>query len=364
MNNYKENLKGLDNLINEAVKENVFPGCNIALVTDNDTYFASYGNKALIPNNEKNDIDTLYDMASCSKVLSTTTCIFRLLEQGKLRLYDSIKKYLPRFLYDDITIWDLMTHSSGLPSSVTNGSKITSFNEAVDFIYKTETTYQKNTNVVYSDVGYLLLGFVVETITGKGLDLASKELVFDPLEMYDTGYNPVDVKRCAPTEKRDDIVCHGVVRGKVHDERAYWLNGVAGHAGLFSTVKDISHFIKMVLNNGVYNNKQFLSQAIIDLMFTPQVRVPKGVSLDCTQRGLGWIVKGDYCSAGDLASPETILHTGFTGTNVFIDRINRVGFTMLSNRVHPTRENTLIIPFRGRLGNYIISHFGGRNSDL
>lgn len=359
-----EYIKGLDELINDAVKEGVFPGCNIALVTDKDKYFATYGNKALIPSVEKNDIDTLYDMASCSKVLSTTTCIFKLLEKGALRLYDSVKKYLPRFLYDDITIWDLMTHSSGLPSSVTNGSKITSYEEAIDFIYKTEVSYEKNTKIVYSDVGYILLGFVVEKITGKSLDKASKVLVFDPLEMYDTCYNPSDKMRCAPTEERDDIVCHGIVRGKVHDERAYWLNGVAGHAGLFSTVKDISHFIEMVLNNGVYKGKQFLSQATIDLMFTPQVRIPNGVSLDYNQRGLGWIVKGDFCSAGDLASPETILHTGFTGTNVFIDRINRVGFTMLSNRVHPTRNNVLVIPFRGRLGNYIISHFGGRNCDL
>ena len=117
----------------------------------------------------------------------------------------------------------------------------------------------------------------------------------------------------------------------------------------------------MVLNNGVYNNKRILSRATIDLMFTPQVEEKKGVALTLNTRGLGWIVQGDYCSAGDLASKETILHTGFTGTNVFIDRINKVGFTLLSNRVHPTRNNTKIIPFRGRLGNYIIANFGGRN---
>ena len=98
-------------------------------------------------------------------------------------------------------------------------------------------------------------------------------------------------------------------------------------------------------------------------MFTPQVRMINGVSLDYNQRGLGWIVKGDFCSAGDLASPETIQHTGYTGTNIFIDRINRVGFTMLTNRVHPTRENVKVIPFRAKLGNYIIANFGGRNGN-
>lgn len=356
----KEYLEGLDNLINGAISDGAFPGANICLISD-DTYFASYGNKALFPLEEKNDIDTLYDMASCSKVLSTTTCLYKLMEAGRLRLYDSVKTYLPKFLYDNITIWDLMTHSSGLPSSVKNGASITCYDEAIERIYLTEVTYEKNTKIVYSDVGYILLGFVVEAITGKKLNEAAKELVFDPLEMYDTGYNPVDEKRCAPTELRHDIVKDGIVRGKVHDERAYFLNGVAGHAGLFSTVKDISHFIKMVLDGGVYNGKQFLSQATLDLMFTPHVREPKGISLDYNQRGLGWIVGGDYPSCGDLASQETIHHTGFTGTNVFIDRINKVGFCMLTNRVHPTRENTKIIPFRGRLGNYIIAHFGGRN---
>ena len=358
----KEYLQGLDKLINDAISDGAFPGCNIALVTKDDKYFASYGLKAKYPEEEANDIDTLYDMASCSKVLSTTTCLFKLMEAGKLRLYDSVKTYLPRFKYDNITIFDLMTHTSGLPSSVVRGSTITSHEMAVDLIYETEVINEKNSKIVYSDVGYLLLGFVVEAITKKSLDQAAKELVFDPLEMFDTGYNPVDAKRCAPTEERHDNVMQGIERGIVHDERAYWLGGVAGHAGLFSTVKDISHFIEMVLNDGVYNGKRFLSKATIDTMFTPFVRENKGVSLDYNQRGLGWIVKGDYCSAGDLASPETILHTGFTGTNVFIDRINKVGFTMLANRVHPTRENTKIIPFRGRLGNYIISHFGDRDA--
>ena len=171
----------------------------------------------------------------------------------------------------------------------------------------------------------------------------------------------VDFSKYAATELRSDEIVNEVLRGKVHDEKAYIMGGVAGHAGLFSCVEDISHFIEMILNDGVYKGKQFFSRATVDLLFTPQVKVPKGVSMDCTQRGLGWIVKGDFCGAGDLASPETIHHTGFTGTNVCIDRINKVGFSILSNRVHPSRSNTLIIPFRAKVGNYIIANFGGRN---
>ncbi len=341
-----------------AVKEGIFPGGNFALVCSEGTFTGTVGKKALFPKEEANDIDTLYDMASCSKVLSTTTCVLKLLEQGKLKLFDTVKKYLPRFKYENILIWDLITHTSGLPAGVSGVCKIKSREEALDKIYDLDLIYEKNTKIVYSDIGFILLGFIIEEVSGMTLDKYAKENVFDPLEMYDTGYNPVDKLRCAPTEERNDDIVKGIVRGNVHDEMAYILGGVAGHAGLFSTCKDVSHFIEMVLNYGEYNGKKILSKATIDLMFTPQVQEKKGIALTLNTRGIGWIVQGDYCSAGDLASPETILHTGFTGTNVFIDRINMVGFSLLTNRVHPTRQNTKIIPYRGMLGNYIIANFG------
>lgn len=360
----QEKLNGLNELINEAINDGAFPGGNYCLVTDKGTEFATFGKKALVPTEEENDIDTLYDMASCTKVVSTTTCIFKLLEQGKLRLYDSVKTYVSRFRYPNITIWDLMTHSSGLPADVIRSNRIKSREEALDKIFDSVLTYEKNTKIVYSDIGFILLGLVVESVSKMKLEDFAKKYIFDPLEMTSTGYNPSDFNRCAPTEIRKDEVYDGVLRGKVHDEKGYILGGVAGHAGLFSCVKDLSHFIEMILNDGVYKGKQILSKATIDLMFTPQVRIANGVSLDYNQRGLGWIVKGDFCSAGDLASNETIQHTGFTGTNIFIDRLNRVGFSLLTNRVHPTRENVKIIPFRAKIGNYIIANFGGRNRGI
>lgn len=362
MSKFEEKIQGLNELLNDAINDSAFPGVNYCVVTDEEMYFNSLGKKALFPAEEENDIDTLYDMASCSKVVSTTSCIFKLLEQGKLRLYDTVKLYLDRFDYPDVTIWDLMTHSSGLPSGISGSSKLKSREEALDRIFGARMIYEKNSKILYSDIGFILLGLIVEKISKMNLSDFAKKYIFDPLEMTSTGYNPLDVVRCAPTEKRNDEIVKGIVRGKVHDEMAYILGGVAGHAGLFSSVKDLSHFIKMILNDGVYNGKQIFSKATIDLMFTPQVRVAKGVSLDLNQRGLGWIVRGDYCSAGDLASEQTILHTGFTGTNIFIDRINRVGFAMLTNRVHPTRANVKIIPLRGRIGNYVIANFGGRNN--
>lgn len=360
--NFLESIQTLNNLLSEAVEKNIFPGCTYSLECSSGSHVDVLGKKSLYPI-EENEIDTLYDMASCSKVISTTTCIIKLMEQGKLRLYDSVKKYLPRFKHDNILIWDLITHTSGLPAGVSGVTKIKSREEALDKIYALQTTYEKNTKIVYSDIGFILLGFIVEEVSGMSLDQYAKENIFDPLEMYSTGYNPAlkdkeNIKRCAPTEERNDDIVKGIVRGYVHDEMAYILGGVAGHAGLFSCAKDISHFIRMILDNGVYNGKRILSKASINLLFTPQVVEPKGIALTLNTRGIGWIVQGDYCSAGDLASKETILHTGFTGTNIFIDRINKVGFSLLSNRVHPTRSNVLLIPYRGMIGNFIIANFG------
>lgn len=349
-----------DLLMNEAVEEGVFPGATALIVSNENTYAKAYGLKAQFPNEEENDIDTLYDMASCSKVVATTTSMMLLLEQGKLRLYDSVALYIPEFKYNNITVFDLLTHSSGLPADVTKAYMIKSKEELMDRIFNMELKYETGMDIVYSDLGFILLGMIVEKISGLTLDKFTKKYIFEPLEMNSTGYNPVDIMRCAPTENRNDDVLKAMIRGKVHDEKAYIMGGVAGHAGLFSCVNDLEKFIKMVLNNGIHNGKQFLSPATIDLMFTPMVKKTKGVSLDYDQRGLGWIVRGDYPSSGDLASKQTIYHTGFTGTNIVIDRINKVGFTILSNRVHPTRANTKIIPWRGRIGNFIIANFGSR----
>ena len=360
----KKRVDGFDALMKESLDSGVFPGANYVIVSNYGTFYNSFGYKTLMPEKEENDINTKYDMASCTKVLCTTSCIFKLMEMGKIRLYDEVKKYLPLFPHEGVTIFDLMTHSSGLPAGIGGADKRKEKQELLDKIWEVKMIYEKNQKIVYSDIGFILLGLIVEEVSGMGLDEFSKKYIFDPLEMYNTGFNrtnkPVDIKLYAATEVRNDDVIKGLVRGYVHDENAYCMGGVSGHAGLFSTVGDISHFITMVLNDGIYNGKEIFSKATIDLMFTPFVREPKGVSLDCTQRGLGWIVRGDYCGAGDLASPETIHHTGFTGTNVCIDRINKVGWSILSNRVHPTRQNGLLIPMRSKYGNYIISHFGGR----
>lgn len=349
--------EGLEKLILEAIEDGAFPGANYYLIADKD-YYGSLGLKSHIEKT-KNNLDTIYDMASVSKVVSTVTSIMLLLEQGKLRLYDTVSSYLPRFRHRNITIWDLITHTSGLKADVIAAAKIRSKEELLVQIYHSDLVYETNSKIVYSDIGFMLLGFIIEQVSGMGLDEFAKKNIFEPLDMVDTCYNPVDLDRCAPTEMRDDELYHGYLRGKVHDEKGYILGGVAGHAGVFSTVKDLSNFIKMILNDGLHNGKRFLSKASIEKLFTPQVEEKNGISLNNEIRTIGWILGGSWPSCGDLASKGTIHHTGYTGTNIFIDRKNKIGFTMLANRVHPTRDNIKIIPFRAKLGNYIISHFEG-----
>lgn len=349
-------FKDFDKLVNDAIERNVFPGCNIAIVKMDDDgkinkHFFSYGNKALFPNVIKNDIDTIYDMASCSKVLATTSAIMILLQRGKIRLYDYVKVYLPEFKHDDITIWDLLTHTSGLPEAV-SGAHNMNREDILSSLMVLDKKIEKNTKIMYSDAGFVLLGLVVESVSSMTLDEFVSKNLFEVLEMVDTCYNPSDIDRCAPTEDRGGYIDLGYV----HDEMCHNLGGVAGHAGVFSTVKDVSNFIEMILCRGVFKGKRVFSEAIIDLLYKPQVEDSVGNGVEKNKRALGWIVKSKNTCSGDLVSDETIMHTGFTGTNIFIDRINKIGFVMLSNRVHPSRNNPRLVPFRSQLANYIIAN--------
>ena len=345
-------LESLDAMLNQAVEEDVFPGCNFAIVKkDGKRYMKSFGLKAKYPSEEKNDIDTMYDMASCSKVIATTTSIMILLERGAFRLNDQVTKFLPEFKLTDITIWDCLTHTSGLRPGLP-GAHTMNREQIIDGIMNIDYDYKRHSIIRYSDLNFVILGLIVEKISGMGLDEFAFLNIFKPLEMIDSGYNPKDASRCATTENRGDFYD----RGYVHDEMSHNMGGVAGHAGLFSTVKDISNFIEMFLNDGMFRGKKFLSKRTLDLFASPQVREIDGVEIEGDMRGLGWIVKCNNTCAGDLASKSTISHTGFTGTNVVIDRENGFGYTILSNRVHPTRKNIKVISFRSRFANYLYAN--------
>lgn len=347
-------LERIDEFFNEALLNDVFPGANIAIVKkDGSKTLRSYGLKAKYPEEEKNDLNTIYDMASCSKVVSTTTCIMILMEQGKLRLNDTVSYFLPDFNLKEVTVWDCLTHTSGIREGLPGAWEMNR-EQIIDGIMKIGYSYERHSKIYYSDINFVLLGLIVEKISGMGLDEFAKANIFEPLEMKDSGYNPKDALRCATTEYRENKGKYD--RGYVHDEMAHNLGGVAGHAGFFSTVEDLSHFIEMILNDGVYKGKRILSKRTIDLMSSPQVKEVDGVMVEGEVRGLGWITKCNNTNAGDLCGNGVICHTGFTGTNVVIDRVNGFGYTILSNRVHPTRKNTKVIGWRSRFANFLYAH--------
>lgn len=349
-------IEQLNELIQRAINDSAFPGANYVIVTNDHYYYGSLGNKALYPEIEPNQIDTIYDMASLTKVIVTTSCIMNLVELGLIRLHDKVVTYLPEFKHKEVVIWDLLTHTSGLPADIRRAKDLQSFDETWLRIFQKELIYETNTKILYSDIGFILLGAIIEKITENSLSDYASKILFTPLKMNDTGFNPSNIKRCAPTERRNDLVYRGIIRGNVHDEKAYILGGVAGHAGLFSTVKDVGNFIRMFLNDGMFEGKKIFSKPTIDLLFKAQVEENHPLVLNKERRGLGWIIKGEYSSAGDLTSSNTILHTGFTGTNMWIDHDNKIGFCLLTNRVHPTRENLKIIDIRPKIANFIMAN--------
>lgn len=330
--------ENIENVLNKMVLENVFPGATYSLITKDTVYMGAVGSKSLIPNIEENNIDTLYDMASLTKVIVTNTIITRMLYKNKIKLNDKVCYYLNDFKYSEITILDLLTHTSGLPAD----SILKQIKNKEDLVYKIYTMdleYEKGTKVLYSDIGFILLGLIIEKVYQKSLDEVAKEEVFIPLEMNDSCYKPIDKDRCAPTELTLE---RGLVKGTVHDEKADVLGGVAGHAGLFSTVSDVTKFCKMIQNNG----GDYLPKEYVDLWFKPLKQDD-----DKEFRSIGWIVGDEENITGHLGGMDTIFHTGFTGTSIVINRELNVCCILLSNRVHPTRENRNLIRRRKEFSN-------------
>lgn len=326
-----EKRNRIDTLIEKAVGTGVFPGCNYCWIEKDDVYYGSFGAKALYPEYEINELSTVYDIASLSKVVGTTMAVLKLIELKKLSLDDKACLYLP-YLHPDVTIRDLCTHSSGYPALTKGTTEMTQVEPLLKDLMTCQLTYEPGSQVVYSDVGYMYLGFIIENIVGS-MPKFLYETCFVPLSMLDTRYNHKEILRIAPTE---NFNFRGVIRGFCHDEKSYLLDGVAGHAGLYSTVKDLGRFAKMILGDGVLEGEQILSKESIKAIRT------KMIPVDDDYRSIGWIIR-------KVNDQEVMYHTGYTGTHMLIDKNNDRAFILLSNRVHPTRQNTKIIGFRKEL---------------
>ncbi len=347
-------MNRLDELFERAIESGAFPGA-VLLVGNSDKiiFQKAYGYRSLRPEREKNDVNTIYDIASMTKVVATTPAIMRLVEEGRIRLYDPVRLFIEDFDTEekkDIRIWHLLTHTSGLPPY----SEAWRYAKGRENLLKTINSIKPTNCVgkkfVYSCLNFITLMEIVEKTTLKSLDEFVKREIFAPLKMEHTAFNPPKnwMSQIAPTSKRDG----NLLRGKVDDELAYYLGGISGNAGLFSTASDIYKYAKTFMNNGFFGTKKVFSKATVST-FTKEF-----FSNGEVRRTLGWDMKSIMCSCGDLMSDKSYGHTGFTGTSIWIDPIYDVVIILLTNRVHISRwENQeKIIRFRPRLHNYILSH--------
>lgn len=329
----KERINYLEEYLKKSIADKgMFPGATFGLITAKEKYLGFMGVKQKYPNSEPMTQDTLFDLASLTKVIATTSAIMILLEDGILKMNTRIKDILPGFKYDYITIEHIMTHTAGYdPEPIYKNCK--NKEDLIKVLYKCcidNDSFEKQ--VVYSDIGFIFLGILIDHLTGD-FEAFLSERLFKPLEMENTLFNPSEdmTSRIAATEYC--TLRNKIVRGEVHDEKAYLLKGVAGHAGLFSTAKDLANFAMMCLNDGIFEDKQVFSQNALDLLCVPKT---KHLNLN---RSYGWAMKDGENSVGELASDRAIYHTGFTGTSILIDRHYGKAFVLLSNANHPSRVN-------------------------
>lgn len=344
----------IDKLIISAIQDSVFPSAALLFGKgDKVIYCKAFGNYTYDTSSPKVKTNSIYDLASVSKVVGTTSAAMLLVDSGKLNLDDFIITYLPEFNNngkDKITIRNLLVHNSGLSSFKRYYDKFSTGEEVINDIMNDKLNSEPGEKFVYSDLGMITLQKVIEKISDQSLDKFLKENIFKPLEMNQTMYSPSKAlkNKCVPTED-DNFWRMRLLQGEVHDERAFMLGGVAGHAGLFSTVDDLSHFALMMNNNGMFKGKRILSSKIIDEWTTKQSNQ--------SDRGLGWDTKAleGYSSAGIKFSNKSFGHTGFTGTSIWIDKETKLFAILLTNRVHPTRANKKISKFRPLIHDAIYS---------
>lgn len=283
--------------------------------------------------------DTIYDLASISK-LFTATAVMQLVEQGRLGLADTVASHLPAFAAngkDQVTVEHLLTHTGGLPAFINLYSAYPDVPSRIEAVLTVAPRSSPGTVYVYSDLGLITLGLIVEQISGQRLDTYVREHITEPLGMADTMYTPPEElrERIAATEY---VAYYGrLVHGHVHDENAYSLGGVAGHAGVFSTARDLAVFGQMFLGGGRYGRARILRAETVRDMFTDRIAEVTGVG--GARRGLGPELGAWYYHAG-LTSPYSGAHTGFTGTCLVIDPLTDTLVVLLTNSVHPTRERS------------------------
>lgn len=344
----------LDAAIQQAIRTNQIPGA-VLLVGQNGKvlHYRAYGNRALRPAREAMTRDTVFDAASLTKVVATTSAIMKLVEEGKVRLNDPVTAYLPEFQNgkSEITVRQLLTHFSGLRPDVDLRPVWSGYETGIKLALIDKPVARPGQKFIYSDINFLLLGEIVHRQSGMTLAEYVKATVFDPLGMKETMFQPPASLRgrIAPTE----MVNGKPLRGVVHDETTRFMGGIAGHAGIFSTATDLSRFAEMMLNEGELNGVRVFSPATVRKFTTPQSPPDQPIL-----RGLGWDIDSPFSGTrGDLFPIGSYGHTGFTGTSLWIDPVSRSYVILLTNSVHPQRRKP-ITALRGRVATITASALG------
>lgn len=331
----QEQIAAIEGISQKAIQIGRIPGAVLLIGNREKVLFRrAFGARALMPKSVPMTIDTIFDVASLTKVIATTTACMQLIEGGRVGLDDSIAKYWPEFGTNGkerITVRHLLTHYSGLRSGLEVIPDWSGYEEGIKRIVEEKPISIPGTVFTYSDINYQILGEVIRRISGQSLDRYCDEHIFEPLGMKDTFFKPPPHlhHRIAPTQR--DRATGQMVRGTVHDGVASRMGGVAGHAGLFSTADDLSIFARMVLNGGSLHDAKILEPSTVEKMTFPQSpsdRIPL--------RGLGWDIDAPFASNRDALFPAgSCWHTGFTGTGIWIDPISETYVIILTSRLHP-----------------------------
>jgi uncharacterized protein YbbC (DUF1343 family) len=346
----------LDQTVEQAIQEGRIPGA-VLLIGHNGqiVHRKAYGKRALVPAPEPMTVDTIFDLASLTKVVATTSSLMKLFEEGRFRLNDRVTQYLPEFQdgKSEITIRNLFTHFSGLPPDLVLNPPWSGYQTGIHMALNERSGAPPGVHFVYSDINFILLGELVHRLSGQMLSDYARTHVFLPLGMRETMFQPPAslIPRIAPTE-RDGA--HGApLRGVVHDPTSHYMGGVAGHAGVFSTADDLARFCEMMLRKGELDGTRLFSPLTVEKFTTPQSPADQPIL-----RGLGWDIDSQFSgNRGDLFSIGSFGHTGFTGTSIWIDPVSDTYVILLANSVHPFRRPA-ITGLRGKVATIAAAALG------
>jgi len=352
-------LGRVDSVVTAAIADSAFPGAQLVAVRDNAVVIdRAYGRTVYGPGAPPVTPDNLFDIASMTKVFATTAAVMKLFDEGKISLDDRAASFIPALnggAKASITIQHLLSHRAGFPPFKSYFLTCATPDQMLDSVYATDLVARPGDSTIYSDFGFIILGRIVEAVTGTTLDRYVDSVFYSPLGMSSTMYLPGrdQRERAVPTEF-DSLYRHRLVAGEVHDENAYALGGVAGHAGLFATATDLAVFTQMILNGGTYGGVRYFRPSTVALF--ADRRDP------AQERGLGWdfVSLSGYSSAGRKFGPKSFGHLGFTGTSVWVDPGKKIFIIFLTNRVYPTRTNNKIRSIRPAVYDAVMTSLGDR----